>query len=196
MIKFFRKIRYDLMNQNKTSKYFKYAIGEIFLVVFGILIALQINNWNEDRKSTAKEKSVLAAIHNEFLQNRVQLDSVIFNHTRNYNYTKKLTTMFPIDIERDNLDSISKYAFYSLTQWTFNPLQGYINSIINTSSFDIIEKDSLRSLLISWPDFVGDFQEEEERASVAIDNVIDPYLSKHFDYNGNLKDERNHLEAL
>ena len=47
MIKFFRKIRYDLMEKNKTGKYLKYAIGEIVLVVIGILIALQINNWNE-----------------------------------------------------------------------------------------------------------------------------------------------------
>ncbi len=50
MIKFFRHIRKDLMEKNKTGKYFKYAIGEIVLVVIGILIALQINNWNEGRK--------------------------------------------------------------------------------------------------------------------------------------------------
>ena len=50
MIPFFRKIRYDLMEKNKTGKYLKYAIGEIVLVVIGILIALSINNWNEDRK--------------------------------------------------------------------------------------------------------------------------------------------------
>ena len=50
MIKFFRRIRFDLMEKNKTSKYFKYAIGEIVLVVVGILLALQINNWNETKK--------------------------------------------------------------------------------------------------------------------------------------------------
>ncbi|NNC44454.1 MAG: hypothetical protein HKN99_01055 [Winogradskyella sp.] len=55
MIKFFRKIRYNLMEQNKTGKYFKYAIGEIILVVIGILIALQINNWNEQRKEKQQE---------------------------------------------------------------------------------------------------------------------------------------------
>jgi len=51
MIKFFRKIRYDLMEKNKTRKYLKYAIGEIVLVVIGILIALSLNNWNELRKN-------------------------------------------------------------------------------------------------------------------------------------------------
>ena len=59
MIKFFRKIRYNLMEQNKTSKYFKYAIGEIVLVVIGILIALSINNWNEKRKEALQEISIL-----------------------------------------------------------------------------------------------------------------------------------------
>ena len=59
MIKFFRKIRYKLMSENKTGKYFKYAIGEIILVVIGILIALGINNWNENRKLFNKEKTYL-----------------------------------------------------------------------------------------------------------------------------------------
>jgi hypothetical protein len=47
MIKFFRHIRRSLLEQNKMGKYFKYAIGEILLVVIGILIALSINNWND-----------------------------------------------------------------------------------------------------------------------------------------------------
>src|SRR5210317_1021130 len=59
MIKFFRKIRFNLMNENKTGKYLKYAIGEIVLVVIGILIALSINNWNEDRKNRIYEKRAL-----------------------------------------------------------------------------------------------------------------------------------------
>ena len=54
MIKFFRKISYDPMEKNKTGKYLKYTIGEIVLVVIGILIALGINNWNENRNYIIK----------------------------------------------------------------------------------------------------------------------------------------------
>jgi len=59
MIKFFRKIRQNLLMENKTGKYFKYAFGEIILVVIGILIALQINNWNELRKERKLENKLL-----------------------------------------------------------------------------------------------------------------------------------------
>lgn len=62
MIKFFRKIRYELMETGKTGKYLKYALGEILLVVIGILIALQINNWNEKRLKQEQLNSVYERI--------------------------------------------------------------------------------------------------------------------------------------
>jgi Family of unknown function (DUF6090) len=67
MIKFFRKIRYDLMGENKTGKYLKYAIGEIILVVIGILIALQINNWNENRLNKIEATNYLKQIKAELV---------------------------------------------------------------------------------------------------------------------------------
>jgi hypothetical protein len=67
MIKFFRRIRLDLLKKNKTGKYAKYAIGEIVLVVIGILIALQINNWNEDRKTIATIDHLIKNIEDELI---------------------------------------------------------------------------------------------------------------------------------
>lgn len=74
MINFFRKIRYDLMEKNKTSKYLKYAIGEIILVVIGILIALQINTWNENRKASIQEHVYIERLitENQLNQERFQ----------------------------------------------------------------------------------------------------------------------------
>jgi len=69
MIKFFRKIRQNLLSEGKTGKYLKYAIGEIILVVIGILIALQINNWNEGRKMRVTELTYLENLQIEFQQN-------------------------------------------------------------------------------------------------------------------------------
>lgn len=76
MIKFFRRIRYDLMEKNppaertsKTGRYFKYAIGEIILVVIGILIALSVNNWNEKRKQDANFGKLIDALENEIIEN-------------------------------------------------------------------------------------------------------------------------------
>jgi hypothetical protein len=68
MIKFFRKIRQKMLAENKFSKYLIYAIGEIVLVVIGILIALAINNWNENRKTETKIKNSLVALSNDLTQ--------------------------------------------------------------------------------------------------------------------------------
>ncbi len=62
MIKFFRRIRKRLLTENKFSKYLLYAIGEIALVMIGILLALQVNNWNEERKERHVELDILRQI--------------------------------------------------------------------------------------------------------------------------------------
>lgn len=196
MIKFFRQIRQQLLMKNKTGKYLKYAIGEIVLVMVGILLALQVNNWNEQRKMDLKEKSVLAAIHEEFTQNQMQFNSIVSQHKKAYQSCEKLIALFPIDVNEHNLDSISLYLYNSKGAPTFNPSQGSISSIISTSSFDIIRNDKLRDLLISWPDLVTDYQEDEIEARRTLDNLIDPYFSKNFDFNFNFKDARNTLKSL
>ncbi|WP_242156386.1 DUF6090 family protein [Aestuariivivens sediminis] len=74
MIKFFRQIRQRLLSEGKTTKYLKYAIGEIVLVVIGILIALQINNWNEIRKANKKSRNYLIEIKSD-----LKTDTIRFN---------------------------------------------------------------------------------------------------------------------
>jgi len=89
MIKFFRQIRKSLLMENKTSKYLKYAIGEIVLVVIGILIALQINNWNEKRKQKQVELELLTSLvtdldgNIEALHRLIKFDSMVVKSNEN-----------------------------------------------------------------------------------------------------------------
>ena len=77
MITLFRKIRQKLLAENKIGKYLKYAIGEIILVVIGILIALQINNWNELRKQQQVELKYFYNLKNDLLANNERLNAMI-----------------------------------------------------------------------------------------------------------------------
>ena len=105
MINLFRNIRQNLLNEGKTSKYFKYAIGEIVLVVIGILIALSINTWNENQK----QKKQLDAIYTTVQQNlKTDLDNIKipidFYETLDSSLTKILTTTYSTSF----LDSINE----------------------------------------------------------------------------------------
>ena len=84
MIKFFRKIRKNLLMENKTGKYLKYAIGEIVLVMIGILLALQINNWNESRKLKTEEVEILNNFRSSLIKDKEDINW-------NINYHKDFT---------------------------------------------------------------------------------------------------------
>ena len=77
MIKFFRKIRHNLMSENKTGKYLKYAIGEIILVMIGILLALQVNNWNEKRIEREKIKAQYLSLITSLLEDKENLEAYL-----------------------------------------------------------------------------------------------------------------------
>lgn len=77
MIAFFRKIRQRLFSQNKFANYLFYAVGEILLVVVGILIALQINNWSEHRKQLKIENEIISSLKEELKTNINLIESSI-----------------------------------------------------------------------------------------------------------------------
>ena len=90
MIKFFRKIRQDLLMENKSGKYFKYAIGEIVLVVIGILIALQINNWNENRKAKVKERVLYSRMIMDLKTDENRINTHIDYYSKDLEFLNKV----------------------------------------------------------------------------------------------------------
>jgi len=77
LIKFYRKIRQKMLTENKFSKYLLYAVGEIVLVVIGILIALQINNWNESRKQSISENAFITSVKKDLKEDKDYTNLVI-----------------------------------------------------------------------------------------------------------------------
>ena len=104
MIKLFRHIRQNLIMENKTSKYLKYAIGEIVLVVIGILIALQINNWNQDRLASIEEQNIYKNLNTEFKTNKILIQDDIDQNINSMTTGKILMDLMGSD--ENNLKTI------------------------------------------------------------------------------------------
>ena len=196
MINFFRKKRKSLADDNKALKYTRYAIGEIVLVVIGILIALQINTWNQQRKAAYKENILLSELHQEFVKNRIQFNIVVSKHQEAMDACDSLIAMFPIVIEKVNLDSLAKKARPLKRRWTFNPSQGIINSLVSTSSFELISNRELRKLLVSWNDVIIDYQEDELTSKKFVVDNLNPFLNGYFKYPVRYDDPRSDLSML
>ena len=151
MIKFFRKIRQNLLAEGKTFNYLKYAIGEIVLVVIGILIALQINNWNEQRKNRATEQKLLIALHEDLLVNIDRLNKDILLEQRTITQADKIIKYLD---ERKPYDSSLDLIF---AEALFSP-----DITISTSSYesikfkgiDIIQNELLQRTIINLFDVV------------------------------------------
>jgi hypothetical protein len=148
---------------SRSGKYFKYAIGEIILVVIGILIAIQLNEWRHDSSNNNQKQIVLKALHLEFQANLEQLDTVLF-------YIGKVQEYYPIAnkmiknpegnySEQDVSNSIVNLSY----TWSFNPSNGALRSAISSSQIHLLENNRLIELLFSWEDVVKDSEEESSR---------------------------------
>ena len=161
MIKFFRKIRQNLLMENKTGKYFKYAIGEIVLVVIGILIALQINNWNEQRKIRNAETDILQNLEYELKSNLEALVNINKQHKSEFEDGIIILKLFGTDISNvpeSKLDSLMSNA---LSGYSFEAKDGYIKSLIASNKIDYLQNAELKSYITSFESMVIDANQED-----------------------------------
>ena len=172
MIKFFRNIRQKLIMENKTSRYLKYAIGEIILVVIGILIALQINNWNEERLERNREKITIQNLHTEFQENLRDLDTTNRILLRTISSTEKIFGMFQpaITIKRNAVDSLLNIAIES-PSW--KPSEFVINDLENSGGLSKLSNNELKLLLFNWSRFFKELQETMIQLEETNSNLIE-----------------------
>ena len=148
MIRFFRQIRQRLLTENRFSKYLLYAIGEILLVVFGILIALQIDNWNDNVNRQTAEQKALKNLMLDFKYNLSELEEGIKTNNTNLeacmsilNYTgKRFSPSFQIDSVLGEVSNSYQYF----------PQNGFLLDLINSGNLGLFENDLLRNRLSLW----------------------------------------------
>jgi hypothetical protein len=164
MIHFFRKIRLKLLSQNRLSRYLIYAIGEIVLVVIGILIALQVNNWNIQRVNRKTEHKILLELKNEYTSNLLQLNEKKEIRTNLVmNSAKWLLERLEKPIADQNIDSVNHHLSRTMIVPSFDPVISVTNEIINSGKLQLIENQELRTHLTIWPSTTNDLVREEEQ---------------------------------
>ena len=155
-----------MADDNKPLKYMRYAIGEIVLVVIGILIALQINTWNEQRKRNSHEQELLKGLQVEFTINFNRLEKVLQLHQNSIKSSNEIMTYFNKDIKDIPEAKFDSLQFHIQNVWTFNPRKGLLNSVITSGQINLITNVELKNQLASFEDIVNDTGEETREISL------------------------------
>ncbi|MFY0627035.1 MAG: hypothetical protein JXR07_12115 [Reichenbachiella sp.] len=161
MNKFLRKVRQKMLTENKFSKYLIYAIGEIILVVIGILIALQINNKNQQRISFNEEQVLLKILKDDFTNRLNELETLNVGRQNAVDIIEQLMRLRDNQQEAYDDKVMDSLLAMSTTTYRFNESFATMNMLFNSGKINSLSNDSLKYLLSSWPANVEEMLEEQ-----------------------------------
>ena len=177
MIKFFRKIRQQLLSGNKISQYLIYAFGEIILVVIGILIALQINNWNENQKTLEKIKNSLLSLKSDLAQDTLLIKERLPFITQQYAFNESLRARVA-----DNAATID--TLVQIMRYEFNPnwsaqLSYNTNTYSSLNQSGLIENlsDSLKTSIKNFYNKKSSLKDRVEKTTNDYQGKITSYVN-------------------
>ena len=190
MIKFFRKKRQNLLSEGKTGKYLKYAIGEIVLVVIGILIALSINNWNERNKIDKSIISHLEILKQNLNEDQLQLQILKQNITERKQSADsavlQMMTIRPVDI------LLKKYLIMLYQEYKFRPNTNAIETINQSNEIPALNIE-LRTAILDYYALIERTKEREFISNTQIQTKYEPYLNEEYP---NIFEKNNEREFL
>ena len=147
MLKFFRRVRQDLVNNGKTSMYFKYALGEILLVMIGILLALQVSNWNAKNKESKLEKRYLSELILDLQTDSTAISEFITTSNKQFKAKTKLIGYFNgFDLSKDTLSVIFNEQWR--ISYSFSPIVTTLDEMKSTGNIGVIKNSDLRRKIL------------------------------------------------
>ncbi|WP_299107240.1 hypothetical protein [uncultured Winogradskyella sp.] len=177
-MRLFRKIRKKLLISGKVKSYLIYALGEILLIVIGVLIAWKINNLNELRKNRIVELKIYKSLNEELNANMILLDASIASYSKNRNAIEN-TIEIIMENQRQELVLAEKKSIINVDFKQTQLHNGAVNSINTTNKFEFIESDLLKDLIAAYPNELDNFQNQETKIENIIINRLQPVIEKH-----------------
>ena len=174
-----------MADDNQILKYIRYAIGEIFLVVIGILIALQINDWNEGRLAKIEEKRILRNLHQEFEKNKTLLESCITRNQNAFQSMKQIMDLIggdrPMEFQGNTGEPVfDRLLFFSFEHLNYFPSQHSLNELTQSGKMQYLRNDRLKSLLYQWSSALDNSREGFTGVDQKVEQDILPYLTKNY----------------
>ena len=179
MMKFLRKIRQKLVAENKFRNYLLYAFGEIILVVIGILIALAIDNGQQERILDKKEQTYLKGLKTEFQFSKLKLTELIEVNRSNYESAKKIIEYIPMDSSTITEKQFSELLYNSfVSDISFNPNNSLLNEMLNSGSLKDLSNPQLRMDLTNWIATLDDIAKQENELTLQREKVLDMFRNE------------------
>ena len=173
MIRLFRKIRHQLLSEDRYSVYLLYASGEIILVVIGILFALQIDNWNENRVKRNTEQLLIGNLKQEISANLERLDEAMLYHSKSREGAKQILEFYSGVKSKENYQDVDSLMALIQWAWTYDPSMGALNSIKMSGHLNSVQNAELRAMITTYEDRINDAKEE---GKLIQDLIVDKFI--------------------
>ena len=170
-----------MLTENKFGKYLIYAIGEIILVVIGILIALQINSKKEEINNRITEQSILNNLNEDFNKNQQEIDVLIFANNKYYHNLEKFIEILKTTPKGTKFNVIDTLAMAAIAAPTYIPTTSTIDVIISTGNIDLIKNEELKNLISQFKREVSDLSEDENDVRILANMQLCPLLGVNSD---------------
>lgn len=171
MIHFMRKSHFDDLIQNKVVKYLLNAVGEIFLVVIGILIAISLDNLNSERKAAQQEYQLLLSLKSDLLESKERLLSAMDSQKEILRCNIALIHLYEGGISLSDTDSIKFYLVDAFAWFRAELVTGTYDALINAGNSELIKNDKLRKILAEFNSILKAGFEDQESSMNLINNM-------------------------
>lgn len=177
MINFFRRIRQNMIKDNRVSKYLLYAIGEIILVVIGILIALGINNWNEKENNINQANKHLETIRLNLNDDIIQAQNLLAESQTTVDYSNIFLDQFKTLKPFDN--NIQMYIIYLMFERNIEVNDSGFTALLNSNSMAFVDED-LQVKILNYYRHIEQLKSREINANTEIKTMYEPYVKANF----------------